>query len=365
MLFGMKSGIKGSYNPAMRDTSLRTQLTKILTILILLLSAHTFAMIHFEGMDLGEAIWLTLTTVTTVGYGEVSAHTVAGRVSTVLLLYIGGIGVLAQALAMYFEYRQEVINLIARGAWVWKMENHIVFIGYPEHNGDEYYYKAISALRKSNTELSNLPIILVSRKLKYGISDRLRKLNVVYVHGNISDEETWEASNITKAHSIVILARDSFDPLSDSINFELIDRLRSKNVKGRIITEAVRDESRARLRKVGADNILRPIRTYPEILVRAIVASGSEHVIETLFYGLGEECVSFLVNVKATWLEIATKIIKAGIGTPIAYETPYGSIVNNPSADKDKKIETKAVFVIVSEGNMHGHDDVTKILNAD
>ncbi len=362
MTLGMKNIIGGSYDPVVRDASLGGQLTKLIAILFLLLSLHVLAMINFEGMTLGDAIWLTLTTVTTVGYGEESAHTLIGRTSTVLLLYIGGIGVLAQALAMYFEYRQETINRMTRGEWNWKMENHIVFIGYPEHNGDEYYYKAVSALRKSNSDLSNLPIVLVSRKLKYGISDRLRKLNVVYVHGNISDEETWEASSITKAHTIIILARDAFDPLSDSINFELIDRLRVKNVTGRIVAEAVRDESRARLRKVGADNILRPIRTYPEILVRAIVASGSEHVIETLFYGLGEECMSFDVNIKDTWLNIVTKLIKAGIGTPIAYETPYGSIVNNPPAEK-KDIEARAIFIIVNEGKKHSDKEISKILN--
>ncbi len=47
---------------------------------------HTLAMMAFEELALGDAVWLTATTMTTVGYGDLSASTAAGRWSTVILV---------------------------------------------------------------------------------------------------------------------------------------------------------------------------------------------------------------------------------------------------------------------------------------
>ena len=54
------------------------------------IAAHVVAMVALEGMTIFEAIWLTATTIVTVGYGDLSAKTELGRVAT-MLLYGAGI----------------------------------------------------------------------------------------------------------------------------------------------------------------------------------------------------------------------------------------------------------------------------------
>ena len=61
--------------------------------------AHAGAMVWFEGMEAGDALWLTMTTMTTVGYGDLSAATPAGRIAAAALLYIGGIWILGKAVS--------------------------------------------------------------------------------------------------------------------------------------------------------------------------------------------------------------------------------------------------------------------------
>ena len=41
--------------------------------LMLIFALHTVAMMSFEKLSFGDSLWLTLTTATTVGYGDLSA----------------------------------------------------------------------------------------------------------------------------------------------------------------------------------------------------------------------------------------------------------------------------------------------------
>ncbi|KRM69726.1 Ion channel [Apilactobacillus ozensis DSM 23829 = JCM 17196] len=59
------------------------------SILILIISSLLFA--HFENYDLATALWWSITTATTVGYGDISPHTLGGKLVAAFLM-IGGIG---------------------------------------------------------------------------------------------------------------------------------------------------------------------------------------------------------------------------------------------------------------------------------
>ena len=226
------------------------------------------------------------------------------------------------------------------------MDHHIVFLNCPDEVDEEYFFQAISGLRRSSAPLSKLPIIIVTERFSSGLSSRLRKLDVVHVSKPVASADTLNSASVKEAHTIVILAQDQLDPLSDSINFDMVDRLRSMGVNSRIIVEAVKDENRDRLKKAGANNVLRPIRAYPEMLMRSIVAPGSEQVIETLFDSKGEECIKYNVTIEAKWLDVVSRVIGRDIGIPIAYEDVSGDIINNPSSKK--QINAKALFVIVN-----------------
>ena len=360
MLLGF-SGMAARPNKSLSHThSSGVRLIRMLIILAFVLLLHTLAMVYFEDMSLGDAIWLTMTSATTVGYGDLSAQTFWGRFSTIVLLYVGGIAILAQVAAMYFEYHGSIRDDMLTGNWRWKMKNHIVFINCPEEVSEEYFYKAISGMRNSNADIASLPIIIVNEKFKNGISSRLRNLGVVHVSKPALSHETLESACILDANTVVVLSRDRFDPVSDSINFELVDRLRELGFEKRIIAEVAQDHNRARLKKAGANNVLRPIRTYPELLVRSIVAPGSEQVIETLFDSLDEECIRYDMELECVWLDIITKLCSNDMGLPIAYEDYDGNIFTNPSSQK--KIKCRALFVIIDENNAVSKEDLERVL---
>ncbi|AZV55596.1 potassium channel family protein [Clostridium sp. AWRP] len=64
---------------------------------------------HFaEGRTLGDSIWLSFVTTTTVGYGDISPSTIAGRIiaSILMLTGIGFIGTLTSTISAYFIDRK-------------------------------------------------------------------------------------------------------------------------------------------------------------------------------------------------------------------------------------------------------------------
>jgi voltage-gated potassium channel len=248
------------------------------------------------------------------------------------------------------------------GNWSWNMKNHIIFMNCPENLGEEYFYRAISGLRKSCVKLSKLPIVIISEGFKEGLPHSLQKLNVVQVSKPVSSNEAFESANAKKAHTIVLLSQDPLDATSDSINFELVDRLREIGIKCHIVAEVVKDTNRSRLKKAGADNVLRPIRAYPELLMRAIVAPGSEQVIETIFDSSGEECIRYDVNVQCKWIDVVFKLAYKDLGIPVAYEDVDGQIFNTPSSKKI--INARALFVIVQEGHVKNNQAIEDILTS-
>ena len=97
------------------DASVKGQLQRLFFTLLAILIVHTIAMVQLEQLNVSDAVWLTMTSATTVGYGDLSAQTLAGRMATIILLYVGGIAILAQVAALYFEYRQEIKDRKLKG----------------------------------------------------------------------------------------------------------------------------------------------------------------------------------------------------------------------------------------------------------
>lgn len=64
----------------------------------------TFGMMYFEQMGFADALWWSFVTATTVGYGDLSPSTTAGRIiaSLLMLVGIGLIGSLTSSITSFF-----------------------------------------------------------------------------------------------------------------------------------------------------------------------------------------------------------------------------------------------------------------------
>lgn len=322
--------------------------------------AHVGAMLFFEKMSLSDSLWVTFTTVTTVGYGDLSAQTGLGRIATVVLLYFGGIFVLAKIAGDYFDFRVERKNRMFRGYWRWKMQDHIIIINTPSRNGEQYFIRLLSQFR-ANPEFKDTPIQLLTRKFPEGLPESLRKLGVVHFTGSPESEESLQAVDAKDAKYIVVLAQDEYLRDSDSLTFDIVFRLKKElDVKGRILAECVEDENRKRLINMGVDTVLRPIRAYPEFIVRSIMEPGTEKVMENLFTFSGMHTRRYDLSFDRTWSDLACALMQNDCGTLMAYLNENGDVICSPAAQE--KVSGQGLILAVRETHIPSLSEIQAAL---
>lgn len=346
----------------LRDHAVGFSIFKSFAFLLIILITHAFFMTLLEALSWGDAIWLTLTTATTVGYGDISATTTEGRWATALLLYCGGIFVLANFAGEYIEARNERKSRMIKGQWNWNMKNHIVIINTPAHGGDRFFQMLIKQIR-NDSNYADTPVQILTRQYPSTLPRELRDLGVVHYHGSPDDDESFRMVNITHARHVIVLSKNEHERLSDALSYDIISRLADLNIdKKKVIVECVEDSNRGRFHRLGFNTVIRPIRAYPEVLVRALVAPGSEQLLEDLFTHDGAHPRRYQVEINnQSWSDIVVNIMQSGLGTAMSYINEAGETVTNPGADE--KITTRALIVMVNSRSLPNDNQITLCLN--
>ncbi len=334
-----------------RERNLKSSLRRSALYLLGIFVAHVGAMVFFEGMLASDALWLTLTTVTTVGYGDISVTTLLGRTSTVVLLYVGGIFVLAKVAGDYFEYRSDAHMRKMKGIWRWHMAGHILILRTPIRHGEQYLVRLIEHFRASD-RFAEHPIQILTREFPEGLPETVRRSGGVVQYQGAPDDDSLQAIDVDEAEVIVVLAKDESDNLSDGSTFDILHRLAELGAKGTVLAECVDDRNRERLLKAGADIVIRPTRAYPGMMVRSLVAPGSEQIFENLVVGSSDEYKRYDVEiVDKTWRDVVCALITNNAGTAVAFvDRQNGSLHCNPAADEP--VDATALIVMVKRTNV-------------
>jgi voltage-gated potassium channel len=170
--------------------------------------------------------------------------------------------------------------------------------------------------------------------------------------GAPTDPDALAATDAGRAKALVVLADAPQDPISDAVTMDVLARARAlAEAAGNaaappMVVECVDDRNRPRLIAAGAVAAVRPLRTYPEMLARALVTPGAERLLEDLFTPHGNELHRVLLDRpwRGRWVELAYAVLRADIGTAIAYEAPDGGVVMNPGGREE--VVASALFLI-------------------
>lgn len=314
-------------------------------MLLAVLVAHILAMRWIEGLDWWAATWLTLITVATVGYGDVSAKTMTGQIATIGLLVIPGIALFSKLLGETIEQSSMRKKRQHLGQWRWDMTDHILVINPPK-NVEAYMRIVVDEFLKYPT-YEHCAIQVVSTQFPNGLPVGLQDLNVLLYSSPANSEATLHAVRADLAKVIIVLANDPDHEEADACTFDLIHRIRDMGSQAYIVAESINDKNRRRIKVAGANATMRPIRAYPEIAVRAVLAPGSENVIEELFDSNGSEYRTVPTPMlEMQWSTIMNLCVSGDFGTPLAWIREDDEIIINPFGSS--KAHFKALILAVS-----------------
>ena len=201
-----------------------------------------FAERDAQDLTITDALWWSMVTMTTVGYGDFYAKTSLGRFVIsypCMILGIGLIGYLVGTVANAF------IDLSARkrgGLMQVHEKDHIVLCNYP---GQEKVKRVITELQ-SVDEYRHNRFVLITEKLEE-LPEALRKMDVVFVKGSPTQVEVLLRADITNCAGVIILARDSNSVESDERTYTVASVIkqieRDKKVSVKIVTELASENS--------------------------------------------------------------------------------------------------------------------------
>jgi len=337
-------------------------LIKTALIIFTLVAIHSFAMVQLESLTVRQSICLTLTTLTTVGYGDLSPITPMGQLATIILMYTAAITLVTFLIRDYVDFRLARFELIKAGEWNWEMENHILIINAPKYNGEQFFRRLVSQI-KMDQDYKNTPILLLNTDFRDGLSNQLKDLEVKHLTGSGNDENDLIRAHAKSAKHILVLSRDEYHADSDSITFDIADRLSRHGLGHVAVVECVDDDNRRRIGELGIKSLLRPIRSYPEILVRAMDAPGSEIVIEDMFTRNNDHPERYSIWLEGErWADVVNAMVQSGVGTPMAYIGKEGDVTVHPKGDQH--IMAQSLIILVKSNNVPTQSDVDSAFQA-
>lgn len=312
--------------------------------LALIIVLHTAAMMAFEALSFRDSLWVTIVSITTVGYGDFSAQSDMGRWATTLFIFLGGIFVLGKIAGDFIDFRSNRRETKKAGHWSYnRMKNHIAIIG-SKIDSEAHLLRLITECER-NPQTSGQEIVLITDSFGKDLPYALQQRGVKFVNGRGSDPTFLKQAGISNADIIILLAWDENDNSSDGHAYDVVNRIREMKSSANLVVECVDNDNRSRLETSGASLVLRPIRAYPEMIIGGLLNPGTIPILENLFTAADESIVMEESPIKGTWAEIVIASVSADKGVPIAYRSrDTGSTITAPLGSSE--VDADALFIL-------------------
>lgn len=171
----------------------------IATLFFILFCTVTIYMLEPQTFEsLLTSFYFVMTTFSTVGYGDYSPTTIAGRLFTILM-YLFGIGLLGVVIGKIVDTFSIFRKRKEEGKLAYTKENHIIIVGWGK--------KTETAVDEILASDATSEVVIIDTLPKSPTDVALERVH--YVQGDPSEEETFNQANIKKAKSVIIFADDA------------------------------------------------------------------------------------------------------------------------------------------------------------
>ena len=223
-----------------------TRLPATLLLLLAVIAAGTLGYVLIEGWSTWDALYMTVTTVATVGFREVHPLSHAGQVFTLGLIVVGVSTALyafsALAAVVVEGGLKHYVNRWRDTRMINNLSDHYVVCGYGR----------IGAIVASEFERQKTPFVIVDRD-PAKVAEASHRGHLA-VEGDASREETLKQLGIDRARGLVAAVG------TDAENVYAVLTARVLKSDLFIIARAEGEHSISKLKKAGANRVISPYR---------------------------------------------------------------------------------------------------------
>lgn len=325
---------------------LQRQLRLAIFTLAIVFPSGVLGYMIIEDLSTMEAIWLTVITLATVGYGDQVPQTDEGRIFTLFLIVIGlgaaALGAQAAVEVLVSPYVREVRQRVRADRKIRKLRQHYIICGETElvdrtinylqrraqtrrHNQRiaiasqlddvlESYFGArkggTRAILRQMLRYALLPIqyarnrgmtmldILVVITQDQQFAQRLIQQNMLVILADPTDEDTLSRANINHARAMMVMMQYDVDTLLAVL------AARSLNAQIYITAAALDRVISFKITRVGANNVLMPFDIAGQFLNNATLRPAvNEYFNNILFdHDASEQVVQLYLSEESAWV---------------------------------------------------------------
>lgn len=272
-----------------------------------------------------DALYMTVITMTTVGFGTLHELNNTEKVFTIFLILMSmtTVGYVVSVLTEYIVsgelFEQLKFNRVQKK--IHQLKGHTIVCGYGR-NGRQSVVK-LTKYRKTLVVIENSDEII----------EELEENNLLYIKGDATNDETLEKAGINNAGSIITALP------SDADNLYVVLSSRQLNKKLKIVSRASNDSSNSKLRIAGADNVIMPDKLGGDHMASLLVSPDIVEFVDRLAVDADSGTNLKEIAVNDLPDEYQSKSIKdldfrrtTGC-TIIGYKSPENEYIINPGSE--------------------------------
>ncbi|MFK7932546.1 MAG: TrkA family potassium uptake protein [Saprospiraceae bacterium] len=328
--------------------------------LILSMSSITIGIVGFmliEDYSFMDAFYMTVITISTVGYTEVQPLDANGKwfVSILILL---NIGVIAYALAVFSNYviegkifknmHESLVKKQIAG-----LKNHIVVCGYGRY-GQEVVDHFLER---------NIPFVVIEKSEEQIENIQKREELILHIQGDATDDEVLINAGLKNANALISTLGEDAD------NIFTVLTARQLNNKINIISRADQPRSEGKMKLAGANHVIMPEQIGGFYMATLVSKPGA---IE-FFSFIANEYESDISFEELVYEKLPTACCHKSIreldirkhsgANIIGYKKTDGTYMVNPSPDV--RITPGTSFIVLGDRNQIKalHDYLDKTFN--
>lgn len=321
---------------AISDPMHRFQLSLLTLGLLLIFGTVMYTIV---GIDCGpiDALYMTVITIATVGYGETCELTTGGQLFTMLLIILG-VGAATSALTTAIGLaigpalwdsiqRRRIQDMVANAS------DHYIVCGYGRMG--RQIIRDLQARGES--------FVLVDQKKER--EQEWIEAGLPYVIGDATQDDTLYAAGIARARGLVSALN------TDPANIVTVLTARELNPRLFIVARVVLVESESKLRRAGANRIVNPYQIGGHRIALSLLRPAVHDFLDQIFrFGEGRDIEIGQLHVRAhSDLEgktiISSKLRDSYNVSVLAIREPTGRLQMTPAPHTELKANSDLIVI--------------------